>query len=182
MIDEAREHTVEDISEDSNLQEPPQESLGSQDLAATVADLKDQLLRALADAENIRKRSLKEKEDALKYGVTNFARELLTVSDTFERALSALHNKDIPEEMKGFVEGIQMTQSQLNNTFSKFGIQTIDALNQPFDSALHQAVFEIDSETVAAGHVAQVVQTGYKIHDRLLRPAMVGVVKASSGS
>lgn len=175
MSEQHKDINREDLSASDAAGESPQAA--ADEMMTTIADLKDQLLRSLADAENIRKRSLREKEDALKYGVTNFARELLTVSDTFERAMSVIQGKNIPDDMKAFVEGIQMTQSQLAATFSKFGIQSIEALHQPFDSAIHQAVFEVEDDKTASGHVAQVVQTGYFIHDRLLRPAMVGVAK-----
>lgn len=147
------------------------------ELEKTVADLKDQLLRALADIENMRKRAAKEKEDALKYGITNFARELLAVSDNFERALSSLNQKTLSEDMKAFVDGIVMTQNQLINTFQKFGIKTIETEGKPFDSTYHQAVFEVEDDGKEPGTIAQVMQNGYMLEDRLLRPAMVGVVK-----
>lgn len=167
---------------ENHLQEPDAENTDSesQTLEAKIAELKDQLLRTLAESENLRKRTQKEKEDAFKYAVTNFAREILSVADNFDRALMALENKEIAEDIKAFVEGIQMTQSQLSQIFEKFGIVKIQAQDVPFDSSIHQAVFEVEDGSKEVGMVAQVVQPGYMIQDRLLRPAMVGVVKAKS--
>lgn len=167
-LEKEKQHSdSEDISNATRISE----------LEKTVADLKDQLLRSLADIENTRKRAAKEKEDALKYGITNFARELLAVSDTFERALSALNQKTLSEDMKAFVDGIVMTQNQLINIFQKFGIQAIETEGKSFDSSYHQAVFEVEDDDKEPGTIAQVIQKGYMLEDRLLRPAMVGVVK-----
>lgn len=144
------------------------------ELENELAEMKNKWMRAIADEQNIRRRSEKEKQDALKYGVTNFAREMVNVADNLGRAMSS-----VPEELKAsdFVKGVEMTERELQNAFTKVGIKRIEALGKPFDHNLHQAVFEVEDPSQPAGLVAQVMQDGYVIHDRLLRPAMVGVSK-----
>lgn len=143
-------------------------------LEQELEETKAKWLRAVAEEQNVRRRSEKEKQDALKYGVTSFAREMVGVADNLGRALASA-----PEEVKGsdLMTGIEMTEKELQNAFNKAGIKRVDALGKPFDHNYHQAVFEIDDPSQAAGLVGQVMQEGYVIHDRLLRPAMVGVTK-----
>lgn len=143
-------------------------------LEADLAEMKNKWLRAVADEQNVRRRAEKEKQDALKYGVTNFAREMVSVADNLRRALASMS-----DEMKDsdVVKGVEMTERELQNAFSKAGIKRVEAQGQPFDHNLHQAMFEIEDPSQPAGLVAQVMQDGYVIHDRLLRPAMVGVTK-----
>ncbi|MDV7339698.1 nucleotide exchange factor GrpE [Terasakiella sp. A23] len=143
-------------------------------LEADLAEMKNKWMRAVADEQNVRRRSEKEKQDALKYGVTNFAREMVSVADNLRRALESAS-----EELKDsdVVKGVEMTERELQNAFNKAGIKRVEAAGQPFDHNLHQAMFEIEDPSQPAGMVAQVMQDGYVIHDRLLRPAMVGVTK-----
>ncbi len=141
-----------------------------------LAKTKDQLLRALADAENTRKRAQREKEDTAQYAVTNFARDLLSVADNLSRAIESLKSSEL-EGIEALVEGVEITQKDLLSVFAKHKIERIDALDQPFDHNLHQAMVEIPSEDKEPGVVVQEMQVGYKIGDRLLRPAMVGVSK-----
>ena len=150
-----------------------------------VNDLKNQLLRTLADNENNRRRYEKEKEDLSVYVISNFAKEMLSVLDNLQRALEVsnkidIENKDIDNNTKNFIEGVQLTEKQLNSIFEKFKISIIKSLNSKFDPNIHQAMFEIENNEVDEGTILQVVQEGFKIEDRLLRPALVGVSKKVS--
>ncbi len=144
-----------------------------------VADLKDKLLRAMAETENIKRRGEREKADLRKYAIADFARDMLAVSDNLQRALSAVSDearKDNPEMAK-LLEGVELTQRELRGHFDKHGIKEVDPLGEKLDPNLHQAVVQIDHPEAAQGTVVQVMQIGYKIQDRLLRAAMVGVAK-----
>jgi molecular chaperone GrpE len=147
---------------------------------AEIAKLKDQLLRALADAENTRRRAQKEREDTAKYATANFAKEILAVSDNFHRALEAVP-KDIGknEELKNLLVGIEATERQLSAVLGRFGIRKLEPLGQPFDPNFHRVMMEIDDPDKAPGTVVQVLQPGYVIHDRLLREALVAVAKGA---
>jgi molecular chaperone GrpE len=149
------------------------------ELEAQVAELRDQLLRAMAETENVRKRGERQIEDAHKYAVTGFARDVLSVADNLERALDA-----VPEERRGehellatLLEGVVAVQSGFIQTMSAHKIERIDPLGEPFDPNLHEAMFEVPGTEYADGTVAQVMQPGYRLQDRLLRPARVGVAK-----
>ena len=150
-----------------------------------VSDLKNQLLRTLADNENNRRRYEKEKENLSVYVISNFAKEMLSVLDNLQRALEVsnkidIENKDIDNNTKNFIEGVQLTEKQLNSIFEKFKISIIESLNSKFDPNIHQAMFEIENNEVDEGTILQVIQEGFKIEDRLLRPALVGVSKKVS--
>lgn len=146
---------------------------------AEIAALKDQLLRALADTENLRRRAQREKEDASKFAITGFARDMLPVADNLRRALEAVAPEALAsdEALKSLVTGVEMTERQLLAGFEKHGLKRIDAMGAKFDSNLHQAMFEVPGTDQPAGTVVQVLQPGYVLNDRLLRPAMVGVAK-----
>ncbi len=147
-------------------------------LAAEVADLKDQLLRALAEGENTRKRAAREREDSARYGISNFARDIVAVADNLRRAIDSLPaDKGGEDVVKTLTEGVAATLRQLDAAFENHGIERIDPAGQPFDHNLHQAMFEDPDSDQPPGTVVLVIQQGYKIHDRLLRPAMVGVAK-----
>lgn len=150
-------------------------------LQKEVTHLKDQLLRSLAEAENVRKRSQREKEETRQYAVTGFARDLLGVADNLGRALQTIPSLEgeLSPTIKSFVEGVQLTQRDLETVFSRQGIKRISPLGEKFDHNFHQAMFEMESEDQEAGTITQVLQDGYVLHDRLLRPAMVGVAKAT---
>ena len=144
-----------------------------------IADLKDKLLRALADQENLRRRAQKDREDALKYSAANFARDMLSVADNLRRAIEA-----VPEEgdtngaaLVGFIEGIALTEKELLATLERHGIQKIEPTGEKFNPQFHEAMFEIPSTDEESGTVLQVIEVGYVIHDRLLRPAKVGIAK-----
>jgi molecular chaperone GrpE len=157
---------------------------GSNDMAALqaeVADFKDRLVRSLAEMENLRKRTAREIVDSRQYAVTSFARDMLNVADNLKRAIAA-----VPAELrtgdnkavKAFLDGVEVTERGLEQTLSKFGVKTIDAKGEKFNPEFHQAMYEVESSDVPPGAVADVVQTGYVIGDRVLRPAMVAVAKA----
>lgn len=145
-----------------------------------VADLKDRLLRAVAETENIRRRADKEKQDALKFGITRFARDILSVSDNLRRAIEAVP-ADAPEAqtevVKNLLTGVEMTERELLSCFEKHGIRTISPKGEKFDPNLHQAMAEVPGTGQPNGTIIDVYQTGYVIEERLLRPAMVTVAK-----
>jgi molecular chaperone GrpE len=148
-------------------------------LRAEAADLKDKLLRAHAEVENIRKRSEREKEDTAKYAVSRFARDIVNVGDNFQRAIDAVPAGAAEQDtaLKSFLEGVTMTERELLNVLERYGIKRIHPINEPFNPHQHQAVMEIQRTDVPAGTVVQVFQAGFTIEDRVLRPAMVAVSK-----
>lgn len=161
--------SVEDVAE-TVVEEDPQ---------AEITELKDRLLRAAAELENYRKRAEREREEMAKFAITGFARDLLTVSDNLRRALESVPtNHDKPEDLlKTLVEGVEITEKELLNAFKKNGIEKIEPLGQPFDHHLHQAMFEQEDPDQPAGTIVHVMQSGYQLNGRLLRPALVGVSK-----
>ncbi len=148
-------------------------------LQAEVARLKDQAMRALAEAENTRRRLERDKEDAIKYAVSKFARDMLEVADNLNRALGAVTGDQLGDNdaAKGLLNGVAGTEKQMLATFERHGLVRLDPLDKPFDPNYHQAMFEAENTGKLPGTVVQVVATGYLLHGRLLRPAMVGVAK-----
>ena len=149
-------------------------------LEAEKADLKDKLLRALADIENMRRRSEREVADARSYGIANFARDMLTVADNFQRAIDSLpaEAREAAEPAwKALIEGIELTERDMLKALERHGVKRLEPQGQKFDPNMHQAMFEVPDASVPSGTVVQVVQTGYSIGDRVLRPALVGVAK-----
>ncbi|MCK5931078.1 MAG: nucleotide exchange factor GrpE [Fulvimarina manganoxydans] len=150
------------------------------ELEAENADVKDRLLRLAADMENLRRRTEREVKDARTYAVTSFAREMLSVADNLRRAIDA-----VPDEaresgdsgMTSLIEGVEMTERGLLASLEKNGVKKLEPEGQKFDPNFHQAMFEVPNPNVPANTVVQVVQAGYAIGDRVLRPAMVGVAK-----
>jgi molecular chaperone GrpE len=150
-------------------------------LEAEVAVLKDKLLRALADVENMRRRNERDVTEARAYAITGFAREMLEIADNFGRAVAS-----IPEEarregglLQNLAEGVEQTERQLHGVFDRHRIARVEPqLGERFDHTRHQAMFEVETPDLLPGTVAQVMVPGYTIGDRLLRPAMVGVAKA----
>ncbi|MBX9977155.1 MAG: nucleotide exchange factor GrpE [Alphaproteobacteria bacterium] len=138
---------------------------------------KDQWLRAVADAENIRKRAIKERDDALKYSVTKLAHDIVSVADNIKRALATCPDV-IPTEVEALIHGIKLIEDELKATLDRHGIKEVSPLGDVFDPNFHQAMFEVPlTEGLVPGTIAEVLQVGYIIHDRLLRPALVGVIK-----
>ena len=143
-----------------------------------VKTLKEDKIRVLAEMENLRKRFDREKIDSIKYGSVNLARDILSPSDNLDRALSSINeDEEHPQSIKNLIEGLLMVKKELTTALEKNGITKIDALNKKFDPNLHQAMMEIENHDLEEGVVIQEIQTGYIMHDRLLRPAMVGVSK-----
>jgi molecular chaperone GrpE len=160
----------------------PQESAaGASDLEAEVASLKDRLLRAMAEAENTRRRAEREKADAQKFGISRFARDILSVADNLSRALEALPDEargDAPESIQNLITGIEMTARELEQVLGTHGVTPVSPSGERFDPNFHQAMAEVPTADHPAGTVVDVYQVGYRIDDRLLRPAMVTVAKA----
>lgn len=152
------------------------------ELEEQIKGLKEQGLRYLAETENVRRRSIKEKEDAAKYAVTGFARDLLDVADNFERALSAMPREGLADGVKNLVTGIEATGRQLAAALEKAGIKKISPLDQPFDPNFHRVMMEVEDASKPVGTIVQVLQAGYVIHDRLLREALVAVSKGGASA
>ncbi len=156
---------------------------GEVDVAALLAEnaeLKEKLLRAMADMDNLRKRLEREKEEAVKYAAAQFARDMLSVSDNLSRALEAVppeKREEGSEFLKNLIEGVEMTLKELLNTFERHNIRRIRPMGEKFDPNFHEAMFEVTDTDAETGTVVHVMQDGYTHHDRVLRPAMVGVAK-----
>ena len=154
-------------------------------LRAENAELKDRALRALADAENTRRIAAREKQDASQYAVTKFARDMVGIADNFARALQALPADKLAAAdaaVKAVVEGVEATERQLLATLERYGVKVIDTADGKFDPNLHQAIAEVPGNGKPGGSIVDVVQTGYVIGDRLLRPAMVTVARKDAES
>jgi molecular chaperone GrpE len=149
-------------------------------LQAEAADLKDRLLRAHAEVENIRKRSEREKEETAKYAISRLAREIVNVGDNFQRAIDAVPAGAAEREpaLKSFLEGVTLTERELLNILERHGIKRLNPKDELFNPHLHQAMMEVPRSDVAPGTIVQVFQPGFTIEDRVLRPAMVVVAKA----
>ncbi len=162
----------------------PEEAAAAPDpvaaLEAEMASLKDQLLRALAETENQRRRFERDRAEVVKYAFADFARELLSPVDNLRRALESLPaDADMEDEvLKTLLAGVELTERELLQAFEKHGMRKIEPLDTPFDYNLHQAMFELENTGKPPGTVVEVLQPGYMLHDRLLRPAMVGLAKA----
>ena len=180
----ASENALPDENEPQALSELSPEAAEIVRLQDEVARLKDQWVRAAAEAENIRKRSQREKEETSRYAINAFAADMVTVLETLKRASESIPaNLRAENELLGTIgEGVDMTLQELLGIFQRYHITRLDPLNQKFDHNFHQAVAQIDRDDVPPGTVIQVVQAGYVIHDRLLRPAMVVVSKSGEGT
>lgn len=144
--------------------------------------LKDQLLRALAETENVRRRAQREREEQVRYAAAGFARELLNVADNLRRALDAVPAGALEgdEALKTLADGVALTERELLAAFERNGVRKIEpGAGERFDPNLHQAMFEVPNTGQPAGTVVQVMQPGWIMHDRLLRPALIGVAKGS---
>lgn len=151
-----------------------------QQIEAELGETKDQLLRALAETENVRRRMQRERDDVQKYAVSGFAKDLLSAADNLRRALEALPESEVTDpRAKSMLEGVAATERELLGAFERHGLKRIYPKGERFDHNLHQAIFEAERADAAPGTVVEVLQPGYVLHDRLLRPAMVGVAKSS---
>ena len=152
-------------------------------LNAENSQLKDRVLRTLAEMENLRRRTEREVSDAKTYAVTSFARDMLTVVDNLARALEhvpAEARAAADPQIRSVIEGVELTARDLEAALGRHGVKRLDPKGQKFDPNFHQAIFEVPDETLPAGAVSQVVQSGWTIGDRVLRPAMVGVSKGGA--
>ncbi len=160
--------------------EPPAEGV-TEALAAELAEAKDRVLRTLAEMENLRRRTDREIADARQYAVSSFARDMLTVGDNLKRAIAAVPKdaRAADPALSNLMDGVEATERSLEQTLSKFGVKLIDAKGQKFDPDFHQAMYEVEDATRPAGLVAEVVQPGYKIGERVLRPALVAITRSA---
>tara|TARA_R110002124_G_scaffold287365_1_gene474223 strand:- start:157757 stop:158434 length:678 start_codon:yes stop_codon:yes gene_type:complete len=163
-----------------------EETFGDADGAARIAELeaalaveKERGLRALAEAENTRRRAIKDREDAGKFAISRFARDLLDVLDNFTRAMDAVPEdlKDVDDRINGVVTGVESVQKDMLKIFTNHGIERIDPLGERFDANFHEVMFEVPGSGQPEGSITQVMEPGYIISGRLLRPARVGVAK-----
>jgi len=147
-----------------------------------AAEFKDKLLRTLAEMENLRRRTEREVADARLYGIASFARDVLAVADNMHRALEAIGpelREQADAKTKSLIEGVELTERELLKSLEKNGVRKFSPQGEKFDPNVHQAMYEVPAVDVPPGHVAQVVQAGYMIGERVLRPALVGVAKAA---
>ena len=165
------------VANDTDADNEKQNEL-EENLRDEIEQLRDEKLRLLADMENLRKRSDRDRMDSIRYGNINFARDILSLGDNLSRALDAIpKDAEKTETITNLINGLRMVQREFTSILEKHGIKKIEALNQRFDHNFHQAMIEIESEEVEEGIVIQEIQSGYNMHDRLLRPSMVGVAK-----
>ena len=163
-----------------NLSPDRADTIEEPDLQMELDSLKQDLLRAMAETENVRKRAQKEREDALKYAISNFARDLTSVSENFSRALESVPQDSLKtnEVFKTFFDGVNMTERELLSVFDRHGIKKVTpSLGDKFDHNYHQSMFETEDDSHPAGTIIHVLGAGYTLHDRLLKPAFVGVSK-----
>ena len=151
--------------------------------ARELSEAKDRVLRTLAEMENLRRRTTREVADARAYGITGFARDVLDIADNLQRALDAVPadmRANADPGLKALLEGVELTEKSLHQALEKNGVKKFDPAGQKFDPNVHQAMYEVPDPSVPSGTVAQVVQSGYMIGDRILRPALVGVAKGGA--
>jgi molecular chaperone GrpE len=178
--EEAANNNIDGLAETPSESEANESSpeTRSTELEAELAEYKDRLLRALAETENVRRRAQREREDASKYAIAGFAKNLLSAADNLRRALESLPESEAKDERtRSLLAGVAATERELLGVFERYGIKRIDPRGEAFDHNFHQAIFEAERPDQPSGSVVEVLQPGYVLHDRLLRPAMVGVAK-----
>jgi len=167
---------LEDSENINNKEDLRQDELNNYE--EEISRLREEKLRILAEMENLRKRVEREKSESIRFGSANLARDILSPNDNLTRALENIPNeKTLTEPIKNFINGLKMLKKEFNTVLEQHGIKKIEALNKKFDHNLHQAMLEIETDKEEAGIVIQEIQPGYILHDRLLRPTMVGVSK-----
>jgi len=173
------EKNLDEINNETSSKEEQASEKSEQDiLREELEQLRDERLRLLAEMENLRKRTEKEKIDSIKYGSFNFAKDILQIDDNLSRALEAIPKDDtVSTTVKNLIDGLKMVQKDFGLIVEKHGIKKIEALNKKFDHNFHQAMVEIENQENEEGLVIQEMQSGYTMYDRLLRPSMVGVSK-----
>ena len=181
-VEEIKEDEAEKSKEENDKKEHgeglDQEKNSEEIFQEEIKLLRDEKLRLLAEMENLRKRGDRDRIDSIRYGSINLARDILSPDDNLTRALEAIpKGEKNSEAVNNLVDGLKMVQKEFSTILEKYGVKKIEALNKKFDHNYHQAVVEIDSDEVETGIVIKEIQSGYIMHDRLLRPAMVGVSK-----
>ena len=182
MAKDKKKNVSENKSEEK-VEEAQFKEIDYSELEEKLKEAENQILLSLADNDNLRKRFDREKEDLSNYVISNFAKEILSVLDNLERALKSIDQDELKksdQNVSQFIEGIELTEKQIVTIFEKFKIEKIDSLDKNFDPNLHQAMFEVENTDKQPGIITEVIQEGYRIGGRLLRPAMVGVVKKKS--
>ena len=181
MSDEQRiEDELESSAESAETAQSLNEADRLAELERELEEVRQHVLYAQAETQNVRRRLEQEKQSASTYAATAFARDMLSVKDNMERALAAIADELREDErMKGLVAGIEATARELENVFQRHGITRVEALGQPLDPNRHQAMIEVPDDNAEPGTIVQEMQSGYMIKDRLLRPALVGVAKKS---
>ena len=174
-----QDQVIEDETSDLSNSEEENNSEIISDLEKKVSDLKDQLMRTLADGENLRKRTLKDVEHSKKYSHISFVKDLVSSVDNLQRALEAVpeDTSSLPEPIKNLIIGLEIIEKEIISTLENHNVKQIDPLGEKFDYNFHQAMFEVPTNDNEPGIVVQVSQKGYILHDRLVRPAMVGISK-----
>lgn len=181
--DQASNNNIDGLAAAPTESEPEKSSPETRvtELEAELAEYKDRLLRALAETENVRRRAQREREDASKYAIAGFAKELLSAADNLRRALESLPESEAKDERtRSLLAGVAATERELLGVFERHGIKRIDPKGEAFDHNFHQAIFEVERPDQPSGSVVEVLQPGYLLFDRLLRPAMVGVAKGGT--
>lgn len=182
---EDKQETEELLPDENDISEPEDDASENKDVTEEAPDdlvaenqkLREDYLRAFAEVENTKKRCQQEIEKNNKYAIASFAKSLLSVADNLQRALDAA-GKDADDACSGLIKGVELTQNELNKVFDKFDIHKMDILGKVFDPNFHQVIQEVEDKSKPAGTIVAEVQTGYMIHDRILREAMVVVTKA----
>jgi molecular chaperone GrpE len=187
-MDQLQEDDQDDDQEEDELEEEEAEEEAEEEevdetvvLKAEIADLKERYIRLAADMENLRRRTEREVKDARVFAISNFARDVLSVSDDLSRAMQVVRDSQNTEDplasVAGLVEGIAATERAMITTMERHGVTRVDPLGEKFDPNYHQAMFEVPDATKPNNTVMNVVQAGFKIGERMLRPALVGVSK-----
>ena len=175
------EDKILDVEEDQQSIDTQKEENLEDTLHEEINQLRDEKLRLLAEMENLRKRTDKERLDSIRYGSMNLARDILSPDDNLTRALEAIPKEEQnTDTVNNLIDGLKMVQREFSSILEKHGIKKIKALETKFDHNLHQAMIEIESDEIEEGMVIQEMQSGYTMHDRLLRPSMVGVAKKNN--
>ncbi|MDR0640231.1 MAG: nucleotide exchange factor GrpE [Holosporales bacterium] len=161
----------------NNSDEAVKEPIESDLLSAKIEELEDKLLRSVAELQNLQRRFERERADLMKYSISGFSKDVLTIRDNLKLAL-----ENCPDESNVIVDGIKLTITEMDRVLMRYGITLINSMGKEFNPHLHQAIVEIEDENQRPGMVVKVMQDGFMIHDRLLRPALVGVSKKSTSS
>ena len=174
--DQRNKKKLDQTNKSKNKKEKDKDS----ELKEEIENLKEEKLRLLAEMENLRKRSDRDKIDSIKYGSINLARDILSPSDNLSRAIEAIPSDEkISESINNLIDGLKMVQKEFMTILERHGVERIEAINNKFDHNYHQAMLEVEKDNCEEGIVVQEIQSGFTMHGRLLRPSMVGVSKKS---